>query len=78
MLFLQMLAAAFFVVFLQQAGAIELQPFSFDRARSLAPIALLYCSNTAFALASLEGMSIPMCVHLPLLDSFTLMRSIHR
>ena len=59
MLLLQMLAAAASVYALARQGAIEVAPLSLSRARQLAPISALYCSNTAFALASLDGMCVP-------------------
>jgi len=60
MLLLQMLAASATVLLARAGGAIELAPLSLTRARALAPIAALYCSNTAAALASLDGLSVPM------------------
>jgi solute carrier family 35 protein len=59
MLLLQMLAAAGSVYALRARGVIDVAPLSLARARALAPIAALYCSNTAFALASLDGLSVP-------------------
>jgi solute carrier family 35 protein len=59
MLLLQMLAAAGSVYGLRARGVIDIAPLSLARARALAPIAALYCSNTAFALASLDGLSVP-------------------
>ena len=59
MLLLQMLAAALGVTGMRSYGVVDLAPLSLARARSLAPVALLYCTNTAFALASLDGLSVP-------------------
>ena len=60
MLFLQMLAGVGSVFALRVQGAIELAPLSVQRAKILAPVALLYCSNAAFALASLGALSVPL------------------
>ena len=60
MLLLQMLAGAGSVFALRAQGAIELAPLSAQRARVLAPVAALYCSNAAFALASLDALSVPL------------------
>jgi hypothetical protein len=60
MLFLQMLAGVGSVFALRAQGAIELAPLSVLRARLLAPVAALYCSNAAFALASLGALSVPL------------------
>ena len=60
MLLLQMIFAAASVFGLRAAAVIELAPLSLTRARALLPIAALYCGNTAAALASLDGLSVPM------------------
>jgi solute carrier family 35 protein len=60
MLLLQMLTAAASVSALRARGVIDAAPLTLARARTLTPIAALYCSNTAFALASLDGLSVPM------------------
>lgn len=60
MLFLQMLAGVGSVFALRAQGAIELAPLSVPRAKILAPVAFLYCSNAAFALASLGALSVPL------------------
>ena len=60
LLFLQMLAGAGSVLALRSYGAIDLAPLSLPRAKLLAPIAALYCSNAAFALASLDALSVPL------------------
>jgi hypothetical protein len=60
MLFLQMLAGVGSVFALRAQGAIELAPLSVPHAKILAPVAFLYCSNAAFALASLGALSVPL------------------
>jgi len=59
MLLFQMLAAAGGVGAMSRARLVEVSPLSVARARSLAPVSALYCSNVAFALASLDGLSVP-------------------
>lgn len=60
MLTLQMVVAAAAVQLLAALRLVDLQPLSLSRARTLLPVAFLYASNTAFALASLDGLSLPM------------------
>ena len=56
LLLLQMIAAVLCVSAIGMQGAVKIAPLSMARARTLAPISALYCGNTAFALASLDGM----------------------
>ena len=77
MLLLQMLAAALGVTAMRAYGLVgDLAPLSLMRARSLTPVALLYCTNTALALASLDGLSVPVYTMLKrLTPAFVLLAS---
>eukprot|EP00898_Chlorokybus_atmophyticus_P005077 jgi/Chlat1/5570/Chrsp369S05364 len=60
LLLLQMVVALLTVYALKTIGTLRLEPFTRQRARALAPVAILYNANVAFALASLSSLNIPM------------------
>jgi len=60
LLLLQMCAAVIVLLLLQAGEALVLEPLTLARAKALAPVALLYNANVAFALASLTNMNVPM------------------
>lgn len=64
LLTLQMAASAIFVTAGGRLRLISLRPFELRTARALLPVAFFYNANVAFALASLEGVNIPMYIAL--------------